>query len=189
MENLDTYRIGKIDIKFQRQGDLLYHEGPLLTHFINIENPQEHYFYKWSDCDDNFNRWAIFKISNDNLKLFFDGTISLFQLIQYNEFIYFVDINDEFEQKNVFICPCSKIPNDYLPSEQSFFKAKQYEKYALVLRKQLDEIPNGNDIMLEMILKEVQLLKQTQNKQTSLVNLIISDLKQQQELYSKRSTL
>lgn len=137
MENLEPYKIEKIDTKFERKGDLLYHEGPLLSHFVNKENTKEHYFYKWSDCDEQYNRWEIFKVSIENLESFFAEKITLLQLIKENAFVYFVDVDTNLNQINAFVCPTAKIPNDYLPSENSFFKEKQYEAYALELQKEV----------------------------------------------------
>lgn len=70
MEKLNAFPITDLGIKSQLQGDLLYHEGPLLSHYINKDNPNEHYFYKWTDCDDVCNRWLIFRISVEKLHLF-----------------------------------------------------------------------------------------------------------------------
>ena len=35
MEKLEAFPISDLGIKLKLQGDLLYHEGPLLSHFVN----------------------------------------------------------------------------------------------------------------------------------------------------------
>ena len=42
----------------------------------------EHYFYKWTDCDDVCNRWLIFSVSIEKLNLFFEQKVNLLQLIK-----------------------------------------------------------------------------------------------------------
>jgi hypothetical protein len=115
MENLENYKIESLGLTLQRKGDLLYHEGPLLTHFVNSENSNEHYFYKWSDINEKCNRWLIFKVTVENLTSFFEGNLTLLHLIQKNPFVYFVDFDTNINEVNAFICPIQKIPNDYLP--------------------------------------------------------------------------
>jgi len=70
MEKLEGTMIQNLGIRLKCLGDLLYHEGPLLSHFVNEADECEHYFYKWSDCDDTCNRWIIFKVSENSLKYF-----------------------------------------------------------------------------------------------------------------------
>ena len=139
MENLENYKIASLGLTLQRKGDLLYHEGPLLTHFVNSENSNEHYLYKWSDIDEKCNRWLIFKVTTENLISFFEGNLTLLHLIQKNQFVYFLDLDTEISEVNAFVCPIQKIPDDYLPSERSFFKESQYEKYALTLKNELQK--------------------------------------------------
>ena len=110
-----------------------------MTHFVNSENPKEHYFYKWSDIDEKCNRWLIFKVTAENLIFFFEGNLTLLNLIQKNQFVYFLDLDTEISEVNAFVCPIQKIPDNYLPSERSFFKESQYEKYALILSNELQK--------------------------------------------------
>ena len=139
MENLENYKIVNLGLKLEHKGDLIYHEGAFLSHFINPTNPNEHYFYKWSDFDEICNRWLIFKVTVENLTSFFEGNLTLLHLIQENQFVYFVDFDTNINEVNAFICPIQKIPDNYLPSERSYFKEKQYEKYAMDLKGNLQK--------------------------------------------------
>lgn len=174
MENLENYKIASLGLALQRKEDLLYHEGPLLTHFVNSENPKEHYFYKWSDIDEKCNRWLIFKVTAENLISFFEGNLTLLNLIQKNQFVYFLDLDTEISEVNAFVCPIQKIPDDYLPSERSFFKESQYEKYALTLKNELQKEVKSleeNEI-LEILLKEILVIKSKQHNQDDLLQAI-----------------
>jgi hypothetical protein len=182
MENLENYKIASLELTLERKGDLLYHEGPLLTHFINSKNANEHYFYKWSDIDENCNRWLIFKVSVENLISFFEGNLTLLELIQKNQFVYFVDLDTEINEVNAFICPTGKVPDDYLPSERSFFKESQYEKYALTLKNELQKEQERTDEkdIFETLLKEILLIKENQKQQSLLLNSILKNFDKKQ---------
>jgi hypothetical protein len=187
MENLAPYSIDNLDINFQHKGDLLYHEGAFLSHFINLANIDEHYFYKWSDCDSSCNRWKIFRVSIENLLLFFEEKLTLLQLIEKNNFVYFVDLDTKLNQINAFVCPTKKIPEDYLPSENSFFKEKQYEKYAITLKKELEKnLKNRQEKqILETLLKEILTLKNNQVRQDLLLNSILNTINRKKTPFDK----
>ena len=174
MEHIEATQIANLGIKLVKQGDLLYHEGPLLSHFINEDNPDEHYLYKWTDCDDICNRWLIFRVSVDNLKSFFEKKTNLLQLIHQNPFVYFIDLDNDLHPSNVVICPTNQIPMDYLPSERSFFKEKQYERYAFELKDSL--LKQVDTSVYDNIMQEVLNLKANQQNQNTLLNLIFNRL-------------
>jgi hypothetical protein len=172
MEKLNAFPIADLGIKLKLQGDLLYHEGPLLSHFVNEDNPNEHYFYKWVDSDAVCNRWLIFRISAEKLQLFFDEKINLLQLIKQNPFVYFLDLDNELITKNVLICQNSNILEDYLPSENSFFKEIQYEEYALLLKQQLENNAKkalNDSALFDIVLQELSTLKTNQKEQNNLL--------------------
>jgi len=174
MEDLDTYKINNLGLNLQFAGDLIYYEKPLLSHFVDPNNSNEHYFYKWSDFDEKCNRWLIFKVSIENLISFFEGNLTLLHLVQKNQFVYFLDLDTEISEVNAFVCPIQKIPDDYLPSERSFFKESQYEKYALTLKNELQKEVKSlkeNEI-LEILLKEILAIKNKQHNQDDLLQVI-----------------
>ena len=156
MEKLKAFPIEDLGMKLQLQGDLLYHEGP---------------FYKWTDCDDTCNRWLIFKISVEKLHDFFEQKVNLLQLIKQNPFVYLIDLDNDLNQKSLFFCQKQNIPEGYLPSEKSFFKEIQYEKYALLLKEKLNKSLTENDLF-EIVLRELSTLKSNQKGQDKLLQSI-----------------
>ena len=170
METLEGTQIANLGLNLKRQGDLLYHEGPLLSHFANTENPNEHYLYKWTDCDESANRWLIFKVFNTAFEPFFNKEMTLLQMISANPFVYFIDLDNNVDEKKVFICSTNKIPSDYLPSENSFFDETQYEQYAFELKAYFQRI-NGtaNEHWFEKIMKEVADIRTNQESQNDLL--------------------
>ncbi len=179
MEQIEATSITNLGLNLKKQGDLLYHDGPLLSHFINVDNTNEHYLYKWTDCDESCNRWLIFRVSLSRLKSFFEKKYNLLQLINENPFVYFIDLDNDLSQKSLVVCSINKIPADYLPSENSFFKEIQYEKYAIELKNSLLEEANisaNKNNSFDIIMHEVLNIKASQLKQNSLLNLIINRL-------------
>lgn len=170
METLEGTQIANLGLNLKRQGDLLYHEGPLLSHFANKENPNEHYLYKWTDCDESVNRWLVFKVHGIAFEAFFNKKTTLLQMIAANPFVYFIDLDNNLNEEKVFICSTNKIPSDYLPSENSFFDETQYEQYAFELKAYFQKI-NGtaNEDWFEKIMKEVADIRTNQESQNDLL--------------------
>lgn len=179
MEQIEATSIPNFGLKLKRQGNLLYHEGPLLSHFINEDNPNEHYFYKWTDCDDTCNRWLVFRLSSEGLKSFFEKKSNLLNLIRENPFVYFIDLDNNLSQNNLVICSTDKIPADYLPSENSFFKEEQYEQYAIQLKDSLLKKSNETTVenaLVKTLIEEMANIKTSQREQNILLSTISNKL-------------
>ena len=138
MKRLLGVKINKLDFIPIKQGDLLYHEGPLLSVFKDALS-DNYYFYKWSDCDDKAHRWLVFKVTIKNLKAFFDRQISIRQLILEQPFSYFLDLDTHLEPIYIALVAVANMPKSYLPEQDSFFDVHDFESYALVLQRELKE--------------------------------------------------
>jgi hypothetical protein len=138
MRRLSGVKINKLDFVPIKQGDLLYHEGPLLSVFKDALS-DNYFFYKWSDCNDKAHRWLVFKVTIKNLKAFFDKNISIRQLILEQPFSYFLDLDAFLEPINITLVAVANMPKTYLPEQDSYFDAGDFENYALILQKELRE--------------------------------------------------
>ena len=138
MKRLIGIKIDRLDFPPIKQGDLLYHEGPLLSVFKDGLSDNFH-FYKWSDCDSVAHRWLVFKVTINHLKMFFDKLISIRQLIMEQPFSYFLDLDDDLKPIHIVVVPTHNIPQIYLPEADSYFEPTQFEDYALVLQQKLKE--------------------------------------------------
>jgi hypothetical protein len=138
MKKLTGVKIQKLDFLPIKQGDLLYHEGPLLSVFKDALS-DNFYFYKWSDCDDKAHRWLVFKVSIQSIKSFFDKQLSLRQLILEQPFSYFLDLDNNLDPLSIVIVSSHTMPKSYLPEQGSFFDAEDFENYALFLQQKLKE--------------------------------------------------
>ena len=139
MKRLTGLKIDKLDFVATKQGDLLYHEGPLLSVFKDALSGN-YYLYKWSDCDEKAHRWLIFKAAINDLSDFFDKKISLKSLISAQPFAFFLDLNDSLDPLSIVIVSNQNIPKNYLPEEDSYFDAHDFENYASVFQQRLKEI-------------------------------------------------
>lgn len=157
MEKLDGIQLSGLDFKPLKMGDLLYHEGPLLSHFVDEENPSNHYFYKWSDSDDTAHRWMIFKVTERDLSDFFQHKTTLLAIILRNSFVYFVDLEPNLNTRQVVLVATATIPQKYLPLADSGFEEKGYEDYALELKGNVGTYSSTLNRLRKELMKKVAL--------------------------------
>jgi len=94
----EIHKIDNFDKTLKRRGDLIYYDGPILSHFIDDSN-YKHYFYLHIDNDDIYNRWLIFSIDSiDDFKRFLNGYVSLQYLIDSSKSTYIADIDNELKK-------------------------------------------------------------------------------------------
>ena len=136
MKKLTGIKINKLDFVPTKQGDLLYHEGPLLSVFKDYSS-DNFYLYKWSDCDEKANRWLVFKVSTESLRAFFDKKISLRQIILDLPFSYFLDLDNALDPLSIIIVSTQNMPKNYLPEQDSYFDAVEFEGYASILQQKI----------------------------------------------------
>jgi hypothetical protein len=108
--------------KLIKVSDILYFDGPLLSHFQTTEN--DHYLFYWVDVDDFFNRWLIFRVNIEKLKRYVNGKTSLFEILTNSEdnYIFKVDIDEGLDYKNVELVFVGNLPDNYIPERESFYK-------------------------------------------------------------------
>jgi hypothetical protein len=70
MNNIKGLTISHLGFQPFKMGDFLYYQGPLLSHFIDKNNPTDHYFYRWVEADDNCNRWLVFNSTEKDITNF-----------------------------------------------------------------------------------------------------------------------
>ena len=154
MKQLKGISLSQLDFTSEHLGDLLYQEGPVLAHFVNKDNPAEHYLYRWTDMNDASNRWLVIKLCEKQLFEYLSRQSSLLQLIQSASFVYFLDLDDDLQTTQIFLSSIADIPPDYLPGSNSYFDEKQFEPYAVELRNRLKyKIPF--DLALQKALGEL----------------------------------
>lgn len=108
-------------INMKKVCDILYYDGPLLSHFTS---DNENYLYYWVDVDIKFNRWLIFKIENETLESYYKNEKSLRDLIlnPIDDFLFCADLDNMLTYSNVGIIYPQDLPKSYIPEEDSFFE-------------------------------------------------------------------
>ena len=155
-----------------KQGDFIYHEGPLLSHFVDKNNLSDNYLYRWVDFNDDSHRWLIFRLSDTDLSAFFKGQSSLRQLISKNSFVYLLDLDAQLNKIQILLVSSNDLPDAYLPQINSFFDEEQYENHALTIKNNLLK-KQYEAQTYEKILQEVAQLQAQQSKTYSLLETIM----------------
>jgi hypothetical protein len=108
---------------FKKVSDLINHDGPILSHF---SDGKRHLLYLWIDNDEIFNRWLIFEVDKNSLLNYLYKNTSLLDLILNNkqEFLLISDINGSLEYEFNNLIEKVKLPQVYLPTENSYFQFK-----------------------------------------------------------------
>lgn len=106
---------------FKKIADLIYFEGPLLSHFVSDKG--DDYLFYWVDKDEKDNRWLVLRVSLANLQRYMGKDISLRELIENpnDGYVYQVDIDDAINYHNVKLVQPADLPEDYLPTADSFY--------------------------------------------------------------------
>lgn len=176
MENIKSVNIQNIGVNLEKIGDLLYHEGPLLSLFQDRNKPKNYYIYKWSDSDEQCNRWLVFPVSTENLRGFLYQELSLKNLIFKNSYVFLIDINNEIEQVQCLVVAKEDIPTSYLPRENSFYKQGKYTELAEKLRNTI--VNRSIYDVLNHLISEVETIKKEQKIEMSLISQLLNKASQ-----------
>ena len=105
----------------KKAADLIYEGGPILSLYVL---DSDYYLFCWADCDNDRNRWMIFRSTLEKLRSYINGKVSLLHLLMNNPdgFARFADYDGvgEFPVRVVAVS-VKEIPEDYLPAEDSLF--------------------------------------------------------------------
>jgi hypothetical protein len=122
MHKIEGYDI-KYDFSgFKKIADLIFFEGPLLSHYVSTKG--DDYLFYWVDCDAQDNRWLVLRVSLANLQKYIGRNISLRELVENpnDGYLYTVDIDNDIHYHNVKLVQPSDLPQDYLPDADSYYE-------------------------------------------------------------------
>lgn len=107
--------------ELQRCGDLIYCEGPLLTHYMSDDG--NHYLVCWVDADEHCNRWIIFRTNIANLRKYIAKGVTLRHLVCHpaDNLVWVTDIDNSETQCNTQVLQPGELPEEYLPAEESYY--------------------------------------------------------------------
>lgn len=106
---------------FKKIADLIYFEGPLLSHYVSSKG--DDYLFYWVDSDSSNNRWLVLRVSIANLQRYIAGDVSLRELIESpnDGYLYQVDVDDAVRYHDVVLVQPADLPNEYLPATDSYY--------------------------------------------------------------------
>lgn len=122
MKTINGYSIDYDFSGFRKIADLVYFDGPLLSHYVS-SNGDDYLFY-WVDKSDCDNRWLVLRVSLPNLQKYIGKNKSLRDLITNpnDGYLYVVDVDNSVRYHDVKLVQPSALPVDYLPEKDSYYK-------------------------------------------------------------------
>ena len=121
MKQLEGFDIQFDFGKFKKIADLVYFDGPFLSHYVS-EKGDDYLFY-WVDHDNKYNRWLVLRVSLSSLQKYMAKEKSLRELIvsPNDGFLYAVDVDDNLNYHNIKLVQPSDLPDEYLPDVDSYY--------------------------------------------------------------------
>ena len=121
MKRIEGYNIEYDFSQFKKVADLIYFEGPLLSHYISSKG--DDYLFYWVDRDDSDNRWLVLRVSMANLQKYIGNVITLRDLIENpnDGYLYSVDVNNDVCYHDIKLIQPSALPEEYLPERESYY--------------------------------------------------------------------
>lgn len=107
--------------KLTKVSDLIYFDGPLLSHYMSSKG--ENYLFYWVDVDEIYNRWLVVRTDIVTIQQYLDKKISLYTVMSTpnDGFLYMVDIDANASYHNIQLIQVDSLPEDYLPGQDSFY--------------------------------------------------------------------
>ena len=122
MRRVEGYDIQYDFSSFRKIADLIYFDGPLLSHFVSSKG--DDYLFYWVDRDSQNNRWLVLRVSLASLQKYIGKKITLLELIENpnDGYLYSVDVDNDIHYHDIKLVQPSAIPEDYLPEADSYYE-------------------------------------------------------------------
>ena len=106
---------------FKKIADLVYFDGPFLSHYVSGKG--DDYLFYWVDKDESDNRWLVLRINLADLQKYIGKELTLRELIENpnDGFLYSVDVDNNLHYHNIKLVQPSSLPEEYLPEEDSYY--------------------------------------------------------------------
>ena len=122
MKQIEGYSLDFDFNKFKRIADLIYFDGPFLSHYISDKG--EDYLFYWGDQDEWDNRWLVMRVTLPSLQKFIGKEVTLREMMESpnDGFLYCVDVNDDLVFHDAVLVRPSSLPDDYFPASDSYYE-------------------------------------------------------------------
>ena len=107
---------------FKKIADLIYFEGPLLSHFVSAKG--DDYPFYWVDSDDKDNRWLVLRVNIASLQKYITREATLRELISNpnDGYLYCVDVDNNMNFHHTKLVEPDSLPDDYLPDPDTYYE-------------------------------------------------------------------
>lgn len=105
MRDIKGYRFIGFDLNsLTLIADLIYFDGPLLSHYISEQG--DNYLFYWVDSDEECNRWMIIKVSLSTIQDYVNKKITLCNVIRdrADKTVYMVDLDNDLMNHGLYLC-------------------------------------------------------------------------------------
>jgi hypothetical protein len=137
MIRIEGEELAGLDFNMTWLGDLLTHEGPLISLYKNDREKAAYYLVKWVDHDEQFNRWVVVPCDRADIVRFFEGQTSLRELLLKQPETHLIDLDASLQIAQVFRVQTPRLPEDFLPMEESFYSEALYSEFARDFHREL----------------------------------------------------
>lgn len=141
MRHIDGYDVVGFDLNsLSLVADLIYFDGPLLSHYVSPQG--DNYLFYWVDSDEECNRWMIIKINLQIIQDYVSHKVTLLSVIKEraDKSVYIVDFNDDLEVQKCCFVNIDDLDNAYFPKGNSYYKFEPREACDLyVLSKKYNQ--------------------------------------------------
>jgi hypothetical protein len=116
--------------------DLIYYDGPLLSHYSN-RNKTKHYLFNWLDYDSDYNRWLVLEVSLPHLFDYLSNKRTLLDIMrqEYNNKLLVTDMDAEGVCTNALLVFSSELLPEYVPVTDSYYGEEMAPSYAAFFEK------------------------------------------------------
>lgn len=122
MRKLEGFDIQFDFSNFKKIADLVYFDGPFLSHYVSGKG--DDYLFYWVDKDEDDNRWLVFRVSLADLQRYIGKELTLRELMEHpnDGYLYSVDIDNDVHYHNVKLVQPSALPEEYKPDTDSYYE-------------------------------------------------------------------
>ena len=122
MRTIEGYNIEYDFSGFRKIADLVYLDGPFLSHYVSTKG--DDYLFYWVDRDEKDNRWLVLRVNLASLQKYIGKMISLRELIENpnDGYLYTVDVDNDVNYHHVKLVQPSALPEEYLPDADSYYE-------------------------------------------------------------------
>lgn len=156
MINIEGFQINFDFSKFRCIADLIYFDGPFLSHYVSDKG--DDYLFYWVDGDETDNRWLVIRVNLPDLQRYIAHEIPLRDIVvnPNDGYVYMIDVDDNLNYHNIKLLQPQNLPEDYLPSMDSFYEFEPMPaKDAPALLTYQFTIPYEQHNKFEMMLSKI----------------------------------